>query len=499
MSTQTPQHPWRDRLHERHRDNDLARGALNSIEVFGQSIAAAGPSIAIAGTLPFAYATAGAGSIASVVLGTAIVLLVAVAVAQFAREHATTGSLYSYAAEGLGPWAGFASGWGLALGYTGIASACAAGTALFAADFLEEIGLSGNTRPVLLTLLVAAVALAVLVTVRGVKLSTQLSIVLETVSLLAIFAVFTAALIHFGFHVDTAVAAKTASPDLHNIGLGAVIAVTVFVGFESAGSFGVEAANPYRAIPRAIYFTAVTAGVLYLIAAAVQLVAFSSGVDGASAVTPFNAIAQASGASWLSPVAALGVAISSFACTVASITGAARSLFNLSREGALPHPLGRAHHRFNTPHVAIGAVAVVALLVPLLYVFGGAKDASTQLWASYLATAVGGTYGYLLAYVLVAISALVHFGRQRRLKAPVAAAAVLSVVGIGFVGYNVFGQYDRALPYGFSLLLALGLAWYAVVWFTRRDQAVQVGTFSLARSDETASTQVEAVGSSTER
>ncbi len=218
---------------------------------------------------------------------------------------------------------------------------------------------------------------------------------------------------------------------------------------------------------------------LYLVAAFVQLVAFSNGVDQASAFTPFNAIAQASGTSWLSPVVALGVAISSFACTVASITGAARSLYNLSREGALPPVLGRAHVRFQTPYVAVGVVAVVALVVPLLYVLLGDQDATTQLFASYLATAVGGTYGYLLAYLLVSISALVHFGRARRLRPHVAAAAVLSGLGISYVGFTVFGQYDRSLPYGFAGLLILGLAWYGYVWVTRGVWARQVGTSHL--------------------
>jgi amino acid transporter len=484
MSTNPTHQPWQERLHADHQDNDLARGALNAIEVFGQSIAAAGPSIAIAGTLPIAYATAGSGSIASIVLGTLIVLLVAVVVAQFAREHAAAGSLYSYASEGLGPWGGFASGWGLALGYTGIASACAAGVALFGGGFLDEIHAGGGNRAVLLGLLIAAVALAVLVTVRGVKLSTQLAIVLEALSLVAIFAVFAAALIHFGFHIDTAAAARTAKPSLNHIAVGAVVAVTVFVGFESAGSLGLEAANPYRAIPRAIYFTAIAAGTLYLIAGVIQLIALSSGADTANAITPFNAIATASGADWLSPIVDLGVAISSFACTVASITGAARSLFNLSREGVLPPILGRAHATYRTPYVAIAAVAVVATVVPILYVLLSSHDTVTQLWASYVSTAIGGTYGYLLAYLLVALSALLHFGRAGKLRPHVAAAAVLSIIGIVFVGYNVFGQYDRSLPYGFTALLLLGLVWFTVIWTTKRSQADQVGTFSLTRPDE---------------
>jgi amino acid transporter len=482
--TERTPHPWAAHLHERHRDNDLRRGALNAVEVFGQSIGAAGPSIAIAGTLPFAYAAAGVGSVGSVVIGTVIVLLIAVVVARFAREHAATGSLYTYAAQGLGPWAGFTSGWALALGYTGIASACGVGTSLFVSAFLDEIGISHGSTPVVVVLLLLALAAAAWVTVRGVKLSTHVAIVLEIVSLLAIFAVFAVALAHFGFGVDTTVAARTASPTFGNVSAGAVIAVTIFVGFESAGSLGAEAANPYRAIPRAIFVTAAVAGLLYLIAALVLLVSLSSGaVDTSASVTPINAIASAAGAGWLSPVVDLGIAVSAFACTVASFTGAARSLFTLSREGALPTALGKAHRVHATPHVAVLAVAVIALVLPVLYLVAGwgGNDTVPRLWAAYLAAAVGGTYGYLLAYVLVAISALVHDGRRRALTLSVGAAAVLAIVAVAYVVWGVFGSYAKALPEGFAVLLVLGLAWFAVLHRTDPERARRVGTFTQVR------------------
>jgi len=480
----SPTRPWSHVLHERHRDNDLRRGALSAVEVIGQSVGAAGPSIAIAGTLPFAYAAAGVGSVVSVVLGTAIVLLIAVVVARFAREHATAGSLYAYTAQGLGPFAGFASGWALALGYTGIASACAVGTALFAQAFLGEVGVHGGGTALLVVLFVLAAAGAAAVTIRGVKVSTRVSIVLEAVSLLAIFAVFAVAIAHFGLHVDTAAADRAAHPTISNISAGAVIAVTIFVGFESAGALGLEAADPYRAIPRAIYLTAAAAGLLYLIAAVVLLIALSSGVDTASSTTAINAIADAAHASWLSPVVDLGIGVSAFACTVASFTGAARSLFNLSREGALPVVLGRAHARWNTPDVAVVVVAVASLVVPVAYlVFGwGGTDGVTRLWAAYLATAVGGTYGYLLAYVLVALSALVLDGRRRTLSPQVGVAAALAVVAVGYVVWQVFGSYAQTFPEVFGALLALGLAWYAVLHRRSPEQARRVGTFTETRA-----------------
>ena len=124
-------------------------------------------------------------------------------------------------------------------------------------------------------------------------------------------------------------------------------------------------------------------------------------------------------------------------------------------------------------------------LVPLIYVIAqldsaAGADPAAQLWSSFLATAVGGTYGYLLAYLLVNISALVVFRREGILRPGVAAAAILSGVAIIVVAYNVFGSYERTLPIGFGLLLALGLGWFGYVVWTKPEAARRVGTFSLS-------------------
>src|SRR5450755_4188914 len=58
------------------KENELARRSANGFEVFGQSLAATGPSIAIAGTVAVIYLTAGQGTIWSYVLATVVVVLV---------------------------------------------------------------------------------------------------------------------------------------------------------------------------------------------------------------------------------------------------------------------------------------------------------------------------------------------------------------------------------------------------------------------------------------
>ena len=471
--------PWSGELHPRHRGNDLHRGVLSHLEVFGQSLAATGPSIAIAGTVPIAYGIAGTGTIYSFVFGTIIVLLVGYAVAQFARRAASTGSLYSFVTAGVGRTAGFATGWGLVIGYTGIASACLCGSALYAGALLDEVGLTGSTPSVLAGLLVAATVTAALIPLRGVRVSVRVGIVLEVISLIAIFAVLVATVVHFGAHLDTTqFTAKGSSANA--IALGAVVAVTCFVGFESAGSLGVEARNPFVAIPRAVLFTVAGAGVLYIVSTYIQVIGYQRvATPLASTSAPLNAIADAAGASWLSGVIDVGITVSALACASASLTGAARTLFNLSRERALPPLFGQAHARFRTPHLAIGVLAPIGAAVPLAFLLFG-----SDLLTAYGDTAIVGTFGYLLAYLLVAIAAPLY---RRRLGEPLGVLLpVISTLAFAAILYVLYRNLVPVpawplllLPYVFAGLLVAGLGWYALLRARDPGRTSRLGGFVL--------------------
>jgi amino acid transporter len=240
---------------------DLDRRTATGFEVFGQSLAATGPSIAVAGTVAVVYLTAGKGAIWSYVLATIVVVLVGYSIAQFARRTAAAGSLYSYTASGLGRGTAFASGWGLIFGYLGIAAACLAGAALYFGAFVAKLGASGESRAWQLPLIAVFLVLTVAIPIRGVRVSTRLAVILEMVSLLAIGVLLVALFIHYGARLDTSQFKATGS-NATGIALGSVLAVGAFVGFESSSSLGIEARSPHRAIPRAILFTVLGAGIL---------------------------------------------------------------------------------------------------------------------------------------------------------------------------------------------------------------------------------------------
>ena len=454
-SSPTERPPGTD-FHEGEEGRDLARRSTTGFEVFGQSLAATGPSIAVAGTIAVVYLSAGKGTIWSYVLATFVVVLVGYSIAQFARRTAAAGSLYTYTASGLG-------------------RACLAGTALYFGAFLAKLGVNAESRPWQLPLLVIFLVFAVALPVRGIRISTHVAVTLELISLVAIAILIVALFVHFGPHLDTSqFRAKGSSAT--GIALGTVLAVGAFTGFESSSSLGIEAKQPHRAIPRAVLFTVLGAGVLYIVAAYAQVLGFGSASSLAESSAPLNQLASTAGVGWLAYILDLAVTISAAACVSASLNAAARGVYSLGRETILPSSFGTSHSRFKTPHVAIYALAPVVGIVPFVLVAYGTSPLNIFGYLGTLAT-----FGYLLAYVLVSISAPIFLSRRKVLTPLPVIVSALATIAIGYVVYKnlipVPASPYNTFPYIFLAWIVIGLAWYLVLKARDPERAARLGTF----------------------
>ena len=137
--------------------------------------------------------------------------------------------------------------------------------------------------------------------------------------------------------------------------LGLVLAIFSSVGFESATSLGSEARNPLTTIPRAVKWSAILAGVFFLLCAYAEVLGFRGEPQALDkSLAPLHVLAQKAG---LPPLVGtltdLGAVLSFFSCFLACITAAARVLFLMGRHGALHSVLGEAHEENQTPHRAV--------------------------------------------------------------------------------------------------------------------------------------------------
>ncbi|GAA5033181.1 APC family permease [Microbacterium fluvii] len=401
----------------------LERRTVGFWDVLAQSVAAVAPVAASTTVVLLVAGVAPSATVISIVIAGVLSLAVAATVSQFARRLAAAGSTYTYTARGLGPGAGLAAGAAILVGYGAIAMFALLGGAYYVSFLLAAVWPALAGPAVIAAVLVAEAVVVALVLWRGIRLSSRVALVVEGLSVALVVVLLVVLLVQIG-PIDPAVVFPVGQWSPAAIAAGSVIALTAFVGFESAATLGVEAVAPLRTVPRAITWTVVVAGGLYIVAAVTQVAGFDAlGADFTSAVSPINELTAAYGLGGWGVVADLGIAASFVACAIGSTTALTRVLFAMGRDGVLPTLAGRTHRRFGTPIGAIALSFPAITVIPLALVVAGVGIRD----AMHLTIAVGGA-GYIVAYILVCVAAPVFLSRIGELTWRTAAIAIVSAV-----------------------------------------------------------------------
>jgi basic amino acid/polyamine antiporter, APA family len=185
-------------------------------------------------------------------------------------------------------------------------------------------------------------------------------------------------------YLETPAAVVDAQGQIANHGLGvslllsgAVLTFFSFIGFEDMLNVAEEVKEPERTMPWGIVFALSVATLLY-ISVAVTAVSVVDYRELAQAPAPLSAIANVA-APWLSPRVFDYITMFAVANTVLiNYIMGSRMLYGMARQGLLPAILGRVHGTRNTPHIAIGTLLVLVLILAL----SGGEDAVKQLASS---------------------------------------------------------------------------------------------------------------------
>ena len=438
----------------------LRRNILSMPEVLTQSVANAAPSAAVSVLPAIAFIYAGNGAWLTFVIATVSLVLIGYSVSIFARRFASAGSFYVYNTKALGPAGGFASGWALVLGYVFTAMATTCGVAIYLGAFLTQIGLPGGSTIAVLLMIAIDVAVATWFAYRDIGLSARVSLVLEAISMTIILVLFVIVFARKGISAD-ALALK-GMPSA-GIGPGIVIAIFAFVGFESAASLGLEAKNPYRSVPRSVIISAVLVGVFYIIGTLAQTTGFEGakiGLDKAPA--PLFDLAGLMGVSWIGFAMNLGITASNFACTLACINAGSRMLYQMGQDGMIHGSAGRSHETNQTPHIGIYLVVPLMLLGPFVIILLGHTPIDVINWMGTTAT-----FGFMLAYLLVAIAAPLYlYRRGESFIAPLIVGIIGTAVML-YVYYSSVLPDNQPAPWPGELWPAIFVAWMIVgfIWY----------------------------------
>lgn len=441
---------------------------MGGAELVAQAIANIAPSAVIAFTAAAIFVTAGNGTWLSFALATIVILAVGYCISQFAKRRASAGSLYNYAAAGLGPFGAFLTGVTLVIGCFGIAAGSLSGAVIHFGAFLNSIGvpIGGVWGQILLAVVLGS--LAALFTVWGVRISARVSLVLEIVSVTIITILLVIALVHAGPVAFDPGQFSIEGAQPQGVAIGMVLAILGFVGFSSADALGREAREPFKAIPRAIMWSALGVGILYVFAAYTQVAVLGDKL-GAS-VNPLDDIAAVVGMpAWFTPVLNLGVAASFFAVVVAPLNVIGRIVYVMGKEGVAPAFVGRTHERNLTPHRALLLFAPFVILVPVVLYLAGVDAGDVLVWVDTF-----GTFGYMVAYAAVAIAAPIFLRRagvKNWLVWPCAVVAVGSMAYVFYANIIPIPAFPlNIIPLLFLIAVLAGIARY--VWVKKNRPAV---------------------------
>ena len=450
----------------------LLRRRLSFPEVLAQSVSALAPSAAMVTVPAIVLVESGGATLPAFGAATVLVVLVGWCLSLFARRMAAVGGVYSYTAKGLGPVGALVGGWSLVIGYAAVSMSALVGSALYAAALFS---LPSSAVAVLVLLLGG---LAGWFTVRGIQLSARVALALEVVSIGLVLVVLGVLLFSASGGLGSAAPVVDGDVRWGGVAIGVVLGVTAFMGFESAGTLGVEAQRPLVAVPRAVLWTPVAAGVLFLAAAAAQVVLLRQ-APLAVLMDPVPVSSLASDIGWVSRLLDAGIATSFFACVTGSVNALARVLFSMGREGVLPSRLGLTHRRFGTPVVSLGVVLPLVVLVPFVTLLLGAGGR-----AVLTGTLTVSAFGYVLAYVLVCLAAPLFLRRIGELTPGpvvgglVAAGLWLLVLAVAVVGAAFTG--GRAMSWVYLAALVPGVAWALWLAWRRPARLAAVGVYDEA-------------------
>lgn len=465
-------------------DAGLREGVMSGPELAAQAIASIAPSAVIAFTAAAIFLGAGSGTVYAFVLATIVILCVGYIVSMFARRHASAGSLYTYVAKGLGPTGAFAAGVALLIGSWGIAAGSLGGAVSYMSDLLQIFGIPATGVVWLIVLTIVIGGLATFFTIIGIRMSARISLVLELISVFIIIVLLVSALVWLGPDAWDPGQFSFEGVPFQGVAAGMVLGILGFVGFSSADALGREARNPKTAIPRAIMWSAVVVGVLYVFAAYTQIAVL--GDELGEVASPLQAINERIGMpEWFAPVLVFGVAASFFAVVVAPLNVVGRILYVMGKEGVVAERFGRTHETHLTPHRVLLVAGPAAILLDIILLLVGAHPMEIVVWVDTYAT-----YGYMVAYALVAIAGVIYTKRAGIPNRLVWVCAVVSVAAMAYVFFaNVWPVPAfplNVLPYLFlgTMLLAFARFW----WLKRNRPEV------LTRVGKTHTEMMEGVG-----
>src|SRR5258708_5607809 len=229
-------------------DEKLEKNVVGLAGALGMSLAFISPTTGVLFISTLIASKAGIASPFAFIVGTLGVLLMAWVLAMFAHETPAAGTFYTFNSKGIGPRAGFMTGWLLLIAY-GLQGPL---NAILFGSFTSDVILSiFNVKVPWEILSILAIVFVSWLAYRSVSRSMKVDLIFVCLEVLIIGFLVVWILVHGGAEGQH-LSAFTPAESLHGfsgVGLSFVYILFAFFGFESSITISEEPKNSRRNVP----------------------------------------------------------------------------------------------------------------------------------------------------------------------------------------------------------------------------------------------------------
>jgi len=434
----------------------LRRNAISTVGAVAIAMAFMGPATSVFFNTPPAVAGAGYALPLGIFMALVVCLLVASAIASFAHKIPAAGFAYTFNTQAFGKWGGFISGWILVLSYGMVGPMLFAAIGGFTSQFLHD---QFKLEIPWWVLTIVFVAIVWAIAASGIQRSARTALiflVLEVGVMMALFLTILGKGGAEGLHLGPFNPANSLN-GVSGLGVAMLWGILMFVGFESAGTLGEEAAESKRSIPIALYLAAAIIGVFYVLSGYAGVIGFGKShiSDFVSDSGPWFTLGTRYWGS-LAWIVALTVINSQFANLISGCSASIRVIFSMSREGIFPRSLARTDAR-GGPQLATGFYMLFSLVLALA--LGASIGGPFNVYA-FCGTILG--LGIVITYILINVALIVFYRRDHAQEFSIMRHGVFPVIASLLLLLPIYAQVWPVPAYPINLVPYILVAWVVI-------------------------------------
>lgn len=429
--------------------------------VLFQSITTMAPASAVAFSLFAAITFTGGALPLATIIALVVCILVALNIGSLAKHLPSAGSYFTYVSHGLGPQAGWMTGWLFNLAYLLIVPFQLLVLGPVADQFANTyFHLSMGTHGWIVWVVIFTLVIFLL-TYFGIRISANAGVILGCIEI-AVFVLLSLWLIFAPGSQNTNATFNPASSLQSGLGgwqgvlVGMLFVFTAFAGFESSAPLAEESHNPRHTVPRAILFSTVLIGLFYILCSYAGVAGWGIGKLSGFLNDP-DPWATMAGRVWggLSFIVILTILNSALANSNAGINAITRTLFAMGRTRTLP-PILAHLNRHKVPDVALFLALLVALGAALWagLQYGPFPNGFTLIGAIL-------TFPILIVYVATCISVFFFYLREHRDEFNVFWHIIIPLVPVVVLVFVIYFQFTSLTP-PFNLAVPIVIGWFVL-------------------------------------